>query len=194
MENFEGLEPDLNEGLRELLGLWTEIGIDSNSVKDRKKTVLFQLTRIMNRMCDEEKAFKKRLLDSSYNYSKTCHQLSKEMGVHYEDPDANMSLLEIQNAVKNEATKLEEMKEKRMKEVLKLKSMDEELCTRLCLDPYYISSSTVPTTAQLDGLKDHIKRMEEEKFTREEKFIEMKETILNLYSELEEEPISDIER
>ena len=62
------------------------------------------------------------------------------------------------------------------------------------MDPYYISSTTVPTTAQLDAVKDHIKRMEEEKFDREERFINLKESILRLYTELEEEPMSDLER
>ena len=81
-----------------------------------------------------------------------------------------------------------------MTEVLKLKNMDEDLCMKLSMDPYYISGTTVPTTAQLDGLKDHIRRMEELKFDREEQFITMKETILSLYEELEEEPLSDMER
>ena len=59
---------------------------------------------------------------------------------------------------------------------------------------YQISSTTVTTTAQLDGVKDHIKRMEEEKFDREERYINLKEGILHLYTELEEEPMSDMER
>ena len=116
------------------------------------------------------------------------------MGVSFEEPDSSQSLLKLQQAVKIEAKRLEAMKQERMREVLNLKSIDEELCTKLCMDPYYISSTTVPTTAQLDGVKDHIKRMEEEKFDREERFITMKEAILRLYTDLEEEPMSDMER
>ena len=47
---------------------------------------------------------------------------------------------------------------------------------------YQISSTTVTTTAQLDGVKDHIKRMEEEKFDREERYINLKEGIPRLAS------------
>jgi len=126
--------------------------------------------------------------------SKLCIKLSKEMGVRYDEPDPSLSLLSLQKAVKAEAKKLEVMKEERMKEVLKLKNEDEDLCMKLSMDPYFISNTTVPTTAQLDGLKDHIRRMEELKFDREEQFITMKETILSLYEELEEEPFSDMER
>ena len=43
----------------------------------------------------------------------------------------------------------------------------------------------IPTTAQLEQLKDHIKRIEVEKVTREEHFIELKESVLKLYEELE---------
>ena len=96
--------------------------------------------------------------------------------------------------MKAEAVKLGDMKEERMKEVLKLKKIDEDICNKICMDPYYVSSTNVPTTAQLEGLKDHIRRMDEEKFDREEKYIGMKEAILRLYTELEKEPMSDMER
>ena len=62
------------------------------------------------------------------------------------------------------------------------------------MDPYYVSSTTVPTTYQMEGLKDHIRSMEDEKFVRLEQFIKSKEFILNLYDELESEPSSELER
>ena len=62
------------------------------------------------------------------------------------------------------------------------------------VDPFHISSSTVPSTRQLQDLKDHIRSMEEEKFHREERFISLKESILRRYMELEEEPETEFER
>ena len=194
MEEFESLQPLLSSGLHDLTQLWTEIGLEDESRNERKKTVLSQFTNIIDRMLIEEKGLKAKLLDNLETNSIICNKLSKEMGVSFEEPDSNLSLLRLQSAVRAEARKLEAMKEERMREVLKLKSLDEELCNKLCMDPYYISSTTVPTTAQLDGVKDHIKRMEEEKFDREERYINLKEGILHLYTELEEEPMSDMER
>ena len=194
MEEFESLQTLLNHGLHELTVLWTEIGVEDESRNDRKKTVYDQFKRIIDLMLKEEKGYKAKLLDNLETNSKVCNKLSKEMGVSFEEPDSSLSLLKLQHAVKVEAKRLEAMKQERMREVLNLKSIDEELCTKLCMDPYYISSTTVPTTAQLDGVKDHIKRMEEEKFDREERFITMKEAILRLYTDLEEEPMSDMER
>ena len=57
-----------------------------------------------------------------------------------------------------------------------------------------MSSTTVATTYQMDGLKDHIRSMEDEKFIRLEQFVKLKESILNLYDELESEPSSELER
>ena len=94
-----------------------------------------------------------------------------------------------------------------------------------------LPSSCVPTSAQMEGLKDHIRYwnfcpgdscilfmmyrcnisyrvrcnivtlqavcprgLEDEKFTRLEQFVRLKETILGLYTELEEEPFTDFER
>jgi len=194
MEEFESLQALLNSGLQDLSLLWTEIGVEDEARNDRKKTVCSQFKHIIDRMLKEENGYKAKLLDNLETNSIICNKLSKEMGVRFEEPDSNLSLLKLQHAVRAEARKLEAMKEERMREVLKLKSIDEELCNKLCMDPYYISSTTVPTTAQLDGVKDHIKRMEEEKFDREERFINLKEAILRLYTELEEEPESDMER
>ena len=64
-----------------------------------------------------------------------------------------------------------------------LRSCDKQLC----IDPYYTSS-----TAQIDGGKDHIKKMEENLDRDEqdqERFINVKEAILQLYTELQEEPL-----
>ena len=194
MEEFESLRTLLNTGLTELGQLWTEIGVEDEARDDRKKTVFAQFKNIIDRMLKEETGYKAKLLDHLETNSLICNKLSKELGVPFEEPDPNLSLLKLQHAVRAEARKLEAMKEERMREVLKLKSLDEELCNKLCMDPYYISSTTVPTTAQLDAVKDHIKRMEEEKFDREERFINLKESILRLYTELEEEPMSDLER
>jgi len=194
MEQFEQLQIVLDEGLQELTTLWRDIGLDQATVQERKKTVLNQFKNITDRMLNEEKSFKTRLLESLEHHSRVCQKLSKEMGVSYDEPDAHLSLLELQQAMKAEAVKLGDMKEERMKEVLKLKKIDEDICNKICMDPYYVSSTTVPTTAQLEGLKDHIRRMDEEKFDREEKYIGMKEAILRLYTELEEEPMSDMER
>ena len=134
------------------------------------------------------------MLDSLETSMKNCVKLSKEMGVSYDEPDSSLVLIKLEHTMRMEAKKLKDLKDERMKEVLKLRKQDEELCQRLGMDPYYVSSTSVPTTYQMDGLKDHIRSMEDEKFVRLEQFVKLKDSILNLYNELESEPSSELER
>jgi len=174
--------------------LWEEIGLDEATQVERKNTVEEHFKGLLDRMISEEKGLKKKLLDSLEISMKNCVKLSKEMGVSFEEPDSSLVLIKLEHSMRLEAKKLKDLKDERMKEVLKLRKQDEELCQRLGMDPYYVSSTTVPTTYQMEGLKDHIRSMEDEKFVRLEQFIKSKEFILNLYDELESEPSSELER
>lgn len=184
----------LHEGLGELYSLWEEIGLDDKTQKERKVTVQEHFRGLLERMINEEKGLKKKLVDSLEVSMKNCLKLSKEMGVEFEEPDDSLVLIKLEHTMRVEAKKLKDLKDARMNEVLVLRKQDEALCQRLGMDPYYVSSTTVPTTYQMDGLKDHIRSMEEEKFSRLEQFVTHKETILNLYEDLEAEPSSDLER
>ena len=55
---------------------------------------------------------------------------------------------------------LKALKEDRMREVLKLKSVDEKLCEQLRMEPVYVPTKVVPTDEQLETLKQHIREME----------------------------------
>jgi len=191
---MDNLKDALNQGLVELYSLWEEIGLDENTQNERKDTVHSHFRLLLERMINEEKGLKKKLVDSMEASIKTCHKLSKEMGVSFEEPDESLVLIKLEHALRVEAKKLKDLKDARMNEVLLLRKQDEDLCQRLGMDPYYVSSTTVPTTYQMDGLKDHIRSMEDEKFTRLEQFVNMKESILKLYQELESEPSTELER
>ena len=55
---------------------------------------------------------------------------------------------------------LKALKEERMREVLKLKTVDEKLCDQLRMEPVYVPTKVVPTDEQLESLKQHIREME----------------------------------
>jgi len=184
----------VNTGLQELYGLWDEIGLDEGTQRARSHTVEEHFKGLLDRMIKEENGLKKRLVESLEHSLKQCAKLSKELGMTYEEPDSRLALIKLEHALRGEARRLECVKEERMAEVLRLRKSDEELCQRLGVDPFYVSSSTVPTSAQMEGLKEHIRSLEEEKFTRLEQYIKLKDTILALYTELEEEPDTDFER
>jgi len=193
-ERAEKLRGLLDTGLHQLYGLWDEIGLDESTQRDRSQTVEDHFKSLLDRMIKEENGLKKRLVESLEHSIKQCVRLSKELGMKYDEPDSRLALIKLEHALRGEARRLETVKEERMAEVLKLRKTDEELCQRLAVDPFYVSSTTVPTSHQMEGLKEHIRGLEEEKFTRLEQYVKLKETILSLYNELESEPGTDFER
>merc|ERR1719242_2881718 len=76
-------------------------------------------------MLTEENGMKKKLVDDSEAHLKLCDKLSAEMGVSYQQPDSQLSLMKLEKALRQEAEKLEAMKKERMVEVLRLKKKDE---------------------------------------------------------------------
>jgi len=194
MTSPEEIKSILYGGVEELQSIWQEIGLDESSIRERQHTVKDHFKGLIERMLNEEKGLKKKLLDSLESNLKTCHKLSKELGLEFEEPDSRLVLLKLEHATKQEATRLRELKEARLVEVSRLRRADEDLCQRLGVDPYYISSSGVPNEYQVEGLRDHIRSLEDEKFARLEQFIGMKEAVLRLFGELEQEPDTDLER
>ena len=81
MDSFDSLQPFLNEGLTSLTILWDEIGLDEASTRDRKTTVFNQFKMILDKMLEEERTFKGRLLKYLESNLRLCFELSKEMGV-----------------------------------------------------------------------------------------------------------------
>ena len=100
-------------------------------------------------MVSEEKILKKKLVDNSEAHLLLCDKLSEEMGVPYQQPDSNLSLMKLENALRREKEKLEVLKKERMAEVgriregksafdfecnfkvLDLKKRDEKVCQKM---------------------------------------------------------------
>jgi len=184
----------VDDRVHKLYSLWNELGLDSRNKRERNATIEKYFEELLDRMVEEEYAAKKKILDSLEVHTKKAFKLCKELGMTFEAPDSSLVLVQYEQAVRHEAQRLGDIKEERMKEVKGLKRKDEKLCDRLAMDPFYVSSSTVPTTEQLHGLKDHIRMLEEVKFTRLEEFVKLKENILTMYNELEAEPVTELER
>ena len=83
MENFQELKERQEEGLREIIKLWKEIGFDEEDIRSRKQTVFDHFDGILSRMVQEEKNYKSKLLDSIERNNIICAKLRKEMGVRW---------------------------------------------------------------------------------------------------------------
>ncbi len=69
-------------------------------------------------------------------------------------------LQELDKELRDDVQQLKALKEERMREVLKLKALDEKLCQAIKMEPIYVPTKVVPTDEQLETLKQHIREME----------------------------------
>jgi len=191
---METLKEELDQGISELLSLWDDIGLDEMTQEDRRNTVSVHFKNLLARMINEEKGLKKKLVESLEANMKMCRKLSKEMGVVFAQPVESLVLIQLEGAMRAETNRLVELRNARLREASVLRDQDEELSHKLGMEPHCISSTVVPTTTEIEGLKDHITSMEEEIFTRLEQFLGLKDAILRLYSELGSEPRTEFER
>jgi len=188
------LQSVVDDRVDNLSSLWEELGIDGQGREDRCQTVLKHVTSLLDKMVDEEVKQKKKILDSLEHHTKLALKLSKELGISYDTPDSGLVLVQYERAVRHEADRLAELKEERLVEVRKLRKTDEELCARLGMDPFYISSTTVPDTSKLNQLKDHIAELESTLLARMKEVEHLRDNIIKLYETLDIEPRTEFER
>lgn len=177
-----------------LEGLWEELGIDQEGRENRSGTVLKHITVLMDKMVNEEKKAKEKVLNSLEHHTKQALKLSKELEVEYVYPESTLVLVQYERAVRHEAQRLGELKAQRMEEAAQLRKTDEELCARIGMDPFYLSSNVAPTTAKLEELKKHISTQEQTLASRKSEVEQVRDNIIKLYAELETEPSTEMER
>ena len=72
---------------------------------------------------------------------------------------SKLTILQLDKVLRDEVLSLKAVKEERMKEVIELKTIDEEVCAKLKLEPIFVPSKIVPTDEQMETLKKHIRDM-----------------------------------
>merc|ERR1719319_1515559 len=96
--------------------------------------------------------------------------------------------------MRQEAGRLADIRNDRMGELKDLERKYKWLCLKLGMDPCHIPSSGVPSTSQLKMLEERIKILEKLKEERFEQFINLKQSIILMYEQLEVEPLTGLER
>lgn len=140
------------------------------------------------------------------------------MGTQVTDPDPDLGLVKLEKELRHQMNRLKAEKEHRMEEVIQLKREDEDLCQSMDEEPMLISTTHIPTDAQMKALHAHIRDMKVRvwgrvrawlgctymisitfhgqtlKNQRTAKFADMKLAVIDLMERLEAEPDSTFER
>ncbi|CAH1974010.1 unnamed protein product [Acanthoscelides obtectus] len=82
----------------------------------------------------------------------------------------------------------EQIYKSRLEEINTLREMQLELCKSLGMEPKIVKESPLPSAEEIVELKVYLEALENERFTRREKFVQSKETILKIVGELNYKP------
>ncbi|KAB7498154.1 Bleomycin hydrolase, partial [Armadillidium nasatum] len=107
-----------------------------------------------------------------------------ELGLSYVIPE-DLPMLELDTYLKKKLSQLQDLKKKRLEELIELKGKDEMLCRYLGETPYQISRDLIPSEESLNMLKEHISEMEDEKVRRVETYQKLRIEVLHFVEQLE---------
>ncbi|KAG8593572.1 hypothetical protein GDO81_000882 [Engystomops pustulosus] len=105
-----------------------------------------------------------------------------------------MTILQIERDLRVRLELLAKQKNERLEELKILQQKDQELCSDLCVTPYYIPSGSIPSLVQLEELKEHIKVQTEEKRKRLQVFSTLRAEIRQCLNEMGRQPENSLEQ
>ncbi|XP_018606898.1 protein regulator of cytokinesis 1 isoform X1 [Scleropages formosus] len=184
----------INLAMARLVDIWDSIGILEDQRVERMETVKKHIEGLLNDMITEEEALKERIEVNIISFQRQLESLYQEMSLEPYKVEEGLTVLQMEKNLRLRVEALLKEKNDRLKEMRNLKQQDEELCEELCATPYYIPTGSLPSRAQLQEFRQHIKRLTEEKNTRVKVFTGLREDIGRLMAEMGHEPETSLER
>lgn len=168
--------------------IWDELGFDGNARTERLEQVGFHFRQLTDKMVDEEKNVLQNIKTVIADYEENIRNLNIELGnpqFQYHGPP---EVMQKESALSNELKRLETAKEKRMVILFELKTQEQQLCDKLVVTPAYVPADKIPTSYDLDIIRDNIKKMEKLKQERWDEFESLKRDICHSYDIIGETP------
>ncbi|XP_066502442.1 protein regulator of cytokinesis 1 [Hoplias malabaricus] len=184
----------INHAMARLVDIWDSIGIMEEQRIERMQTVKKYIEDLLTDMISEEESLRHRIKASIITTQKQLDTLCLELSVEPYKLEENLTVLQMEKDLRCRLETLQKEKVERLRELNDLRQQDEELCVTLCATPYYIPSGSMPSHTQLQELREHIKKLSEEKENRVKVFSGLREDIRSLMDELGHEPETSLER
>ncbi|XP_073398372.1 protein regulator of cytokinesis 1-like isoform X2 [Dendrobates tinctorius] len=183
-----------NQALASLMDIWDGLGIKEEMRLQRIEEVKRHIEKLFNRMIHEEREMKERIEKSIQFCRKELKALCHELSVEEYKIEENMTILQIERDLRVRLEVLTKQKTDRLEELKILQQKDQELCSDLCVTPYYIPSGSIPSLQQLEELKEHIKVQTEEKRKRLETFSALRTEIRQCLDDIGRQPENSLEQ
>ncbi|XP_072261506.1 protein regulator of cytokinesis 1-like isoform X2 [Pyxicephalus adspersus] len=183
-----------NHALARLMDIWDGLGIKEEMRLRRIEEVKKHIEELFNRMIAEEMEMRDRIEKSIQICRREIKTLCHELSLDEYKVDDCMTILQIERDLRVRLELLTQKKTERLEELRLLQQKDQELCSDLCVTPYYIPSGSIPSQAQLEELKEHIRAQSEEKKKRLEVFSSLRAEIRQCLDEMGRQPENSLEQ
>jgi len=173
--------------------IWRQLGFPPGKSQERFAAAISHHKELWESMLEEEKNNKKKIVTSIDRLGRHYHQLGRELGITVKDLDSDAPLLEMEKCLNDAIAELLQEKEERMKNVRILFEHDDILSSRMEVASFAINREKIPTTEQMNLLKDHITQLENEILLRQHQFVAVRDDIKNMMQQLEASARSSFE-
>ncbi|XP_048185964.1 protein regulator of cytokinesis 1 isoform X1 [Perognathus longimembris pacificus] len=184
----------LQKALIDLREIWELIGIPEDQRLQRTEVVKKHIKDLLDRMIAEEESLKERLIKSISVCQKELTTLCNELHVEPFQEEGEVTILQLEKDLRTQVELMRKQKKDRKQELKLLQEQDQELCEILCMPPYDIDSTLVPSIEDLNQLRKHVAILRETKDSRHEEFVNIKRQIILCMEELEHTPDTSFER
>ncbi|NWU88562.1 PRC1 regulator, partial [Upupa epops] len=184
----------LNRAMAALREIWEEIGISEEQRLERTDVVQRHIKSLLDMMVAEEESLKERLLKSIAQCRKELDILCRELQLDPPVAEEESTILQMEKNMRTRVDALVKQKKDRMQELQNLQEQDQDLCDILCMSPFCIDSSAVPSLEDLARYRRHLASLIAEKEQRREEFVSCKRQIILLMEELDHTPDTSFER
>uniref|UniRef100_G3WAD8 Protein regulator of cytokinesis 1 n=1 Tax=Sarcophilus harrisii TaxID=9305 RepID=G3WAD8_SARHA len=104
------------------------------------------------------------------------------------------TILQLEKDLRTRVELMLKKRKERMNELKLLQEQDQDLCEILCMTPYSIDNTSVPSLEELNQFRQHLETLAETKASRREEFISTKRQIILCMEELDHSPDTSFER
>lgn len=182
------------ESITALEDIWQEIGIKEEQKEQRNNTVVEHVEDLLKEMLAEEDELKQKMYLKTEEYKRELSELCNDLGLPPKQIPSNLSLLQLEGKLRNDVDTLNKEKHDRLKSLKRLRNDEQELCDRLVMPQHELNFVGCPTLEQLRELEQNVKFLKAEKGRRLELFKKLQASIKQLWTELDAEPVMEMEQ
>ncbi|GJQ79822.1 hypothetical protein Trydic_g23287 [Trypoxylus dichotomus] len=183
------------EHINELSVIVDRMGMDKSEISEWTEVVKEQIADRYKGFVDEARELQEKLLHSIEELLQQSQDLCKQLRIKMPPcGSTNLSLAQEKTLLKSRVSEYEGLVKTRMNEINALKKRQNDVCKSLGVEPILIPESPLPTMEDIDKFVNHIESLENERFSREAKFLEIKCNILGIVQELGIKPSLEIEK